>query len=89
MLIITVHDSVAGTWSNPVTALNEGSAKRDFATACADKRSLLGQHPTDFRLYAIADWLPSLDEGKLPIFRAYESPKFLMQGVSNDSEEGK
>lgn len=87
MILITVHDVVAGTWSNPVTAQNEGSAKRDFAQACSDKRSLLGTHPVDFQLFAIADWLPSLDDGKLPIFRAYESPKFLMQGENREQAE--
>ena len=84
MIVITVHDTVAGTWSNPVTSQNEASAKRDFLSACADKRSLLGTHPGDFRLYAIADWLPSLDDGKFPIFRSYDTPKFLLQGEVNE-----
>ena len=87
MIVITVHDTVAGTWSNPVTAQNEGSAKRDFLSACSDNRSLIGQHPTDFQLYVIADWLPSLEEGKLPIFRAYESPKFLIQGQIHEQDK--
>ena len=87
MILITVHDSVAGTWSNPVVAQNEAAAKRDFFTACQDDRSMIGQHPEDFRLFAIADWLPSLDEGKLPMFHAFESPKFIMQGVRKDVEQ--
>lgn len=87
MILITVYDSVADTWSNPVASQNEASAKRDFATACDDDRSLIGQHPQDFRLFAIADWLPSLEPGKLPIFRAYDQPKFLVQGVSKDVDK--
>lgn len=86
MIVITIHDTVGGTWSNPVTAQNEASAKRDFATACGSPDSLLGQHPADFRLFAIGEWLPSLDDGNLPIFRAFESPKFLCAGVTHEQK---
>jgi hypothetical protein len=83
MILITVNDVIGNTWSNPVVAQNVASAKRDFMTACKDDRSMMGQHPLDFRLYALADWLPSLEDGKLPILRVYDNPKFLMQGEIN------
>lgn len=84
MLVITVHDKVAGTWSNPVVAQNAESAKRDFATACSNTQSLIGQHPDDFQLFAVGDWHTSEDPGKDPQLVSYDKPKFLMQGVKNE-----
>ena len=84
MIIITVHDEVGDTWSNPVVAQNEAAAVRDFDTACSDKRSLLGQHSTDFKLYAIAEWTPSIEPGSLPVFKSFREFKFLKQGSAND-----
>lgn len=86
MIVITLHDEVADTWSNPVVANNEASARRDFESACADSRSLIGQHPTDFKLFAIADWQPSSEPGALPHFKAFDSFKFLASGVPHEQK---
>lgn len=84
MLVITVHDKVAGTWASPVVVQNADSAKRDFVTACANQQSLIGQHPDDFQLYAVGDWHVSEDPTKDPQLVAYDKPKFLMSGVKNE-----
>lgn len=84
MLVITVHDKVACTWSNPVVVQNADSAKRDFVSACSSQSSLIGQHPDDFRLYAIGDWHVSEDPSKDPQLVSYDKPKFLMQGAKNE-----
>lgn len=84
MIVITVHDEVADTWSNPVCVANGESAKRDFRSACADERSLIGQHPSDFKLYAVGEWFPSEEPGKLPRLNAFDAPVFLLQGENHD-----
>lgn len=80
MILISVLDQVAGTWSNPVAVQNAPSAVRDFLSACKDDRSLLGQHPEDFVLYEVGEWIPLSDESKMPIFSVRDPFKILSKG---------
>lgn len=87
MILISVYDMVARTWSNPVAAQNASSAVRDFLTACKDDRSLLGQHPDDFVLYEVGEWIVPSDERKNPIFTARDPFKILSRGSKTPSDQ--
>lgn len=80
MILISVFDQIAATWSNPVAAQNASAAVRDFLTACKDDRSLLGQHPEDFVLYEVGEWIVPSDESKMPIFSVRDPFKILSKG---------
>lgn len=86
MLIITVHDKIAGTWSTPTVSHNAESARRDFFTACNQKGSMISEHPSDFELFAIGEWTVPFDETKLPSLSVFESFKFLASGQDSSKE---
>ena len=93
MLVITVHDKVAGTWSPPTVVQNKQSAVRDFNTACSSQDSLIGQHPYDFELYVIGEWTVPYETNKLPKLVAFDSFDFVIRGSSpvgegNDNGKG-
>lgn len=80
MLVITVHDKVAGSWSPPSVSPNKESAVRDFRTALSNKDSIIGQHPDDFELVAIAEWHVPYETNKYPTLTVFESFDFLCCG---------
>lgn len=87
MIIITVHDKVAGTWSPPTVAQNKDSAVRDFRTAVSNPQTIIGQHPDDFELYIVGEWITPYEANKLPVFSAFKSFEFVECGVVKTSEK--
>lgn len=81
MLIVTVHDKVAGTWSAPTVVQNKEAALRDFRTALTRKETLIGSHPGDFEIFAIGEWIVPFEPNKVPTFRVFDSFVFLESGA--------
>jgi hypothetical protein len=52
-LICSVRDVVANVYSNPFTSHNQGTALRDFASACRDPESQLSKSPDGYMLYSL------------------------------------
>lgn len=48
-----VRDKVAGTFGSPFMAVNDDVAKRQFAFAFKDERSLLASSPSDYELHLL------------------------------------
>lgn len=84
MLLITVHDKVAGTWSAPTVVQNKDCAVRDFRTACTKPGSLLFDHPDDFALYIIGEWNVPYDSTKFPILSVFDNFEFVETGVKHE-----
>lgn len=56
-LLYTVYDEKGGIYSDPMTALNEESAIRDFTYACTqDENTYLYRHTIDYHLFKIAEY---------------------------------
>lgn len=56
MILISVHDIKAETWSPPVCMPTKASAVRDFANACAKSGTVMAQCPQDFELWQVGEW---------------------------------
>lgn len=82
MILISLYDEVAQTWSIPAVSENEFSAERDFYTACANTKSLIGQHPKDFALYVVGEWHPTLDPDSRPRLTALSDYKCICTGAN-------
>lgn len=80
MVLITVHDRVGATWSNPVAAQNEASAIRDFELACKQPGTLMSERPGDFELVALAEWQPAIGDAASPRLIVFEQFKILKLG---------
>lgn len=61
MILITVRDVKAGTWSPPVCVQSVGAASRDFERACLQPSTAMSFAPGDFELYHIGDWNETVD----------------------------
>lgn len=59
MVLVSVHDVKAETWSSPVVSQNKATALRDFSTAVNQKGSLLNSHPDDFILEQLGWFEPT------------------------------
>lgn len=53
MIMVSVQDVKAETFSPPVCSQNKATALRDFATAVNQPGSLLNSHPDDFVLHQV------------------------------------
>lgn len=87
MLIIAVHDKVAGTWSPPSVAQNRETAIRDFRTACNKSGSLLFEHPDDFELWIIGEWHVPYDTNRMPTFTVFDKFQFVEAGVPHERKD--
>lgn len=85
MLLITVHDKVAGSWSPPSVASNKEAAVRDFRTACSRPGSLISEHPEDFELFVIGEWSVPYESTKVPKLVAFDNFDFVESGVKVES----
>lgn len=54
--LFTVYDKKLEAYAQPYFSPNIATALRAFVDACADKGSMLYQHPEDFQLCKIADY---------------------------------
>ena len=60
MIIVSVLDVKAESFSQPSCSANKATALRDFATAVNQPGSLLNSHPDDFVLYQLGDFDPQM-----------------------------
>lgn len=84
MIIITVHDRVAGTWSAPAISQNKESAVRDFRTATTKAGSLLSEHPEDFELWIIGEWIVPYEPTKFPTLSVFSNFEFVECGEKHE-----
>ena len=87
MIIITVHDKVAGTWSAPAVVQNKECAVRDFRSATSKPGSLLSEHPEDFELWIIGDWNVPYDTKKYPVLSVFDNFEFVEVGVTSRGQD--
>lgn len=86
MILITVHDVKAGTWSPPVCVQSIGAACRDFERACKQPNTAMAFAPQDFELYQCASWQDNLDPVKHPILVPHETWQKLASGADYAAE---
>lgn len=86
MVLVSVYDTKAETWSRPVVADSKAAAMRDFGTLVTNKDTLPGQHPEDFQLFCLLEFRGGPVEGYL--FETFlNSPAHLANGVDYVSKE--
>lgn len=56
MILVSVRDGKAETWSQPYCCPNKAAAIRDFAMACQRSGTVMQSCPADFALYQVAAW---------------------------------
>lgn len=65
MILVSLHDIKADTWTQPHATHNRASALRELEGLVNDPNStLVSSHPEDFALYIIGDWDPQTSELK-------------------------
>lgn len=65
MILVSLFDAKAQTWSNPHCCQNKATALREFQSLVNDGgRTLVSQHPADFDLFEVAT-CEDLFDGKL------------------------
>lgn len=56
MILVSLRDTKAETWSNPHVCQNKAAALREFGMLVNDSRgTLVSGHPADFELYQVAE----------------------------------
>lgn len=93
MILWSLYDSKADTYTVPHVSLNEETAKRDFAMVVNDKNSkdsLISAHPEDFTLFLVGEWFDRVptDDGRFTA-RLVASPCFkaICKGIDVKSRE--
>lgn len=84
MLLISVRDRIAGTWSLPTVVQNKESAVRDFRNACRNPKLLLGENPEDFELWLIGEWTVPYESTEMPKLSPFKQFEFVEAGVKHD-----
>lgn len=65
MILVSLFDTKAETWSKPSVCDSKASALRDFETLVnGDSRNLVASHPADFDLFQVGVWLQPSDGSK-------------------------
>lgn len=65
MILVSLHDIKAQTWSNPHVCQNKAAALREFGMLVNDNHNtLVAGHPADFDLFQVAT-CSDLFDGKL------------------------
>lgn len=58
MVLVSVYDSKAETWTPPHPSQSKASAIREFETLVNDGgKSMISQHPEDFSIHQVGEWL--------------------------------
>ncbi len=70
MILISVHDSKAETWSPPVCSPTKAAALRDFGAACTRSDTMMSQAPADFDLWQVGDWIDNKIVASQPLHLA-------------------
>lgn len=57
MILVTVYDSKADSYTPPHPSQNDSTAVREFATLVNDGgKSMISQHPEDFSIFRVGEW---------------------------------
>lgn len=56
LLLCSVFDSKVGVFAAPFCARSKGEAIRSFTDACADDALPFKRHPSDYRLFVLAEF---------------------------------
>lgn len=68
MILVSVYDKKAQTFSAPFSAINEQVAIRQFGDAVRDTNTAICAHPEDYQLYKMAEFRENIgiifDEGE-------------------------
>lgn len=92
MILVSLYDAKAETWSNPHACANKATALREFQSLVWDGgKTLVSQHPADFDLFEVAT-CNDLFDGKLvpcsaPIHLANGNDFIKLKQPSMPSEE--
>lgn len=90
MILITVHDVKAGTWSPPVCVQSIGAACRDFERACKQPNTAMAFAPQDFELFQVGVWNDSptrlADLNGQPVLQPLEHWSKLASGADYAKE---
>ena len=88
MILVSVHDVKAETYTPPHVAQSKAAAIREFEVIVNDKekKTMIAQHPEDFSLILVGEWLERVPvEGQQMKFTArllgYTEFECLAQGV--------
>lgn len=79
MILVTIYDNKAETWSAPVASPSKAAAIRDFGMACRREGTVMHDCPADFDLYQVADWT----DGKKPSLVVCDHLTHLSNGVDH------
>lgn len=82
LILVSVVDTVAEKFGALVQIDNEKAAVRAFRDMVRDKRSIIGQHPSDFQLVRIGYFNPSTGD----IYSAQKDgkPEVILSGFEAD-----
>lgn len=87
MVLVSVFDCKAETWSRPVVADSKAAAMRDFGTLVSNKDTLPGQHPEDFQLYCLLEFNGNSAGYDFDKKLLLDSPLHLANGVDYVQKE--
>lgn len=64
MILVSLYDVKADSYSQPHPVYNEETAKRELSMLVnADDKSILSQHPEDYILFAVGEWCDRVPVG--------------------------
>lgn len=78
-----IKDVKAGAYSPPLAQHHVSSAKRQFAQAAANSKTLVSQYPADFELWFIGDYNDVTGQVTNNL------PEFVMTGIQAQSDAPK
>lgn len=92
MILVSLLDVKADTYSPPHVTMNEETAKREFAMLLNEdkSKSLVAAHPEDFILFSVGEWcerVPICDGRFVAKLAAYQEFKALAKGIDLVAKE--
>ena len=77
MILVSLFDSKAETWSNPHVCQNKAVAIREFAALCNDDRgTIVSSNPADFDIFVVGEF----EEPFKGIIKSLDAPLHLANG---------
>jgi hypothetical protein len=85
-ILVSIYDEKSEIYTYPATANTEADAQRQFIKECKNEKSMLNQHPEDFKLYLIGSFNDATG-----LIEGLEVPKHLMNArqalITKNAEE--
>lgn len=85
MVLVSVYDSKATTYTPPHPSQTKETAIREFSTLVNDGgKTMISQHPEDYSLFVVGEWFERVPlEGNKTTAKLVASPSFecLAQGI--------